>query len=467
MYTLYFAVWVIALQVGIGFLLWRGDARIGWRVRWKDRLGIISAWLVAGIAYLPWLYVMITVQWQWLQTGISYAPGTFHTTPTDLLQLMAQLFGGGGALTVGLYVVGAWGSLVSDRTDNTLGLRLANPAWLAELYVVMGWLVLFPLLAFVNAYGTGTLAARTTVFMTPFIALVVGAGFVRLRFGARWSLLIAYLVVSVGLPPLIQPRLAYDQTAELLATHVNPADLIILETGWDDNAFAYEIRQRLGYDASIIRTLPWVNDRVEPALIVQQIEEALQHAERVWVVNWYQPSQLIPYLSNAETGFVPIVSTQASVGADYQGRFAYDGADNHVKIAGFAQPRLTGEGMGFGTEMILQDALFSASVQVNQPLFVDAWWSVPHPVTLDYSVGLFLLGQDGTVITEYNGAVGESPTRAWQPNQTQIARYAVPTQGVPRGTYELVVAVYHYQTPAQPLLVNNAPRLSLGLVNVR
>lgn len=467
MYTLYFAVWVIGLQVGVGFLLWRGDARVSWRVRWKDRLAVIGAWAVAGVAYLPWLYVMLSVQWQWLQSGISYAPGTFHSTPAEILQLMGQLFGGGLALTVGLYVVGAWGSLVSDRTDNTLGLRLANPAWLAELYVVMGWLVLFPILVLLNTYGTGVLAARTTVFMTPFIAVVVGAGFVRLRQGARWSLLIAYLVVSVGIPPLIQPRLAYEQTAEVLATHINPADLVILETGWDDNAFAYEIRQRLGYDTSVIRTLPWVNDRVEPVLVVSKIGEALQHAERVWVVNWFQPSQLIPHLTHAENGFVPILTTQASVGTDYQGRFAYAGAHDYVLIQGFAQPNLNDVGVSFGTTLTLHEALFSATVQVNQPLYVDAWWSVPRSVALDYSVGVFLLAPNGTVITDYNGAVGATPTSTWQANQLQQARYAIPTHNLARGTYELVMVVYHYETPDQPLMVGELSRLALGLVKVR
>ena len=299
------------------------------------------------------------------------------------------------------------------------------------------------------------------------VALVVGAGFVRLRQGARWSLLVAYLVVSAGIPPLIQPHLAYDQTADVLATHINPADLIILETGWDDNAFAYEIRQRLGYDASIIRTLPWVNDRVEPIQVVSQIGEALQHAERVWVVNWYQPSQLLPYLTNADNGFVSILTTQASVGTDYQGRFAYAGADDHVMIQGFAQPKLGDEGVSFGAELILREALFSASVQADQPLYVDAWWSVPRSLALDYSVGVFLLAHDGTVIADYNGAVGALPTSTWQPNQLQQTRYAIRTDALSRGTYELVMAVYHYETPAQPLMVNDAPHLALGLVNVR
>ncbi|MEO0561718.1 MAG: hypothetical protein AAF125_06375, partial [Chloroflexota bacterium] len=372
-------------------------------------------------------------------------------------------------------------------TDVTLGLRLANPAWLGELYIVLWGLGLFVVLAIVNAF-TGVLSARTTIFLSPALMIVVGAGIVRLRVGVRWSLLAGFVGVSLFLPPLIQPRLDYHVAAAALADRYQPGELVVLETGWDDNAFRYEIARQLPSDAEIIRTLPWVNNRDENMPVVPQIEETLLANERVWVVQWLQPSQVIPYLTE-EAGYTATATTFTGVGDAYRGAFTAHGAADDVRIVRLARPA-DELNATFGDLFTLEGVTFDTMVTPGGVLTVDTRWTVQDTPELDYSVGLALMDDDGeTVATldlsldaDENAAyrytlddgrtIGdptfyERPTSGWEPGDPYHATYAIPLGAVvPAGDYTLTAAVYHFESPEEPLLVDGEGRSVLGTVTV-
>lgn len=485
-YILYFAAWVVLLHVFTGLVLWRGDASREWFVTWRDRAKLVAAWGAALVLYIPWLVVIFTGQWGILTAGITAAPGTFTSSLADLFTLLGLLMGGGLALTAGLYVVGFWGSLVSDRTDVTLGLRLANPAWLGELFIVMWGMGLFVLLAVVNAW-TGVLSARTTVFLSPALLIVVGAGIVRLRVGVRWSLLAGFVGVSLVLPPLIQPRLDYHVAAAALAALHQPGDLVVLETGWDDNAFRYEIRQRLVPGAQIIRTLPWVDNRTGNVPVVPQIADTLAAHDRIWAVQWLQPSQVIPHLT--ASGYTRTQAVFTDVGAQYRGAFTAFGAADEVQVVRLVRPAATLDA-DFGGAFTLRGVTYDEAVPAGGDLSVDLWWTVPERPPLDYSVGLFLLDEAGAVVAETNLSLvtadtphyaytladgltfrvpdyAERPTSAWEPGELVYTGYtlAVPRQ-TPPGDYMLALAVYYFETPAEPLRIDGVPRLDVGLARV-
>ncbi len=485
-YTLYFAVWVVLLHVFTGLVLWRGDSSRDWAVTWADRSKLIVAWIASLLLYTPWLVVIFTEQWSILTAGITAAPGTFTSSLADLLTLLGLLMGGGLALTAGLYVVGFWGSLVSDRTDVTLGLRMANPAWLGELFIVMWGLGLFVLLAVVNIW-TGVLSARTTVFLSPALLIVVGAGIVRLRVGVRWSLLAGFVGVSLVLPPIIQPRLDYHVAAAALTAQHQAGDLVVLETGWDDNAFRYEIRRQLGPDAQVIRTLPWVDNRTGNVPVVPQIEDDLAANDRIWVVQWLQPSQVIPYLT--ENGYTLTNEIFTDVGDQYRGAFTAFGAENEVRVVRLARPATEPEA-DFGDVFTLRGATYDETVPAGGDLSVDLWWTVPESPELDYSVGLFLLDDAGAVVAETNLSLvtvnnsryrytladgltfrvpdyAERATSGWSSGEPIYSGYtlAVPNR-TPSGDYTLEAAVYHFETPAEPLRIDGEPRYRLGAVAV-
>jgi hypothetical protein len=473
-YILYFAVWVALLHALFALVLWRGDVAANWRTSNADRLKVAAAWLVAFVLYIPWLYVIATQQWAILTTGITAAPGSFTSRLPDVLALLELLMGGGLALTAGLYVVGFWGSLVSDRTEVTLGLRMANPAWLGELFIVAWGFGLFVLLVFVNNF-TGVLSARTMLFTAPAWMIVVGAGIVRLRIGVRWSLLAGFVGVSLFLPPLIQPRLDYTLTADALAGVVQDGDLIVLETVWDDNAFRYEIGQAIGTTDAVIRTQPYVNNRDPYQPVVPQVSDALAAANRVWVVQWNSFPEVLPHLQS-DDAFTPLTTLEAYVGAQYAGRFRDVGADDYVQIVGFV--RTDAVNADFDDVLALDGVWLDVN---NDALIVDSVWTAPTTPDRDYSIGVTLLDGE-TVVTSYDTGLAAFPTvsrvrdgvdavppvytSAWEPNTTYPARVTVPLDGVPNGEYSVLVRVYDYQTPDAPLTVGDADAVAVGTVAV-
>jgi mannosyltransferase len=468
MYTLYFGVWVGLLQVIVGLVMWRGDARRNWRVTWPDRAKLVGAWAGALVLYIPWLVIVLLFQWDILTAGIRAAPGTFNSTLPQLADLLGLLMGGGFALTVGLYVVGFWGALVSDRTDVTLGLRFANPIWLAELYVVLWGAGLFVLLALINLSPTEVLSARTTVFLAPAFALVIGAGVVRLRTGVRWSLLGGYIAASVLLPPLIQPRLAYDAAAEAVAQGYSPGDLIVLETVWDDNAFRYELRRALGNDAHIRRTLPWVNNRDPYQPPVPQLQNDIDAARRVWVVQWNSFPEVLPYLRD-NPDWEAVIERQTFVGEQYAGRFRDVGGADEVQVVLFTRAQVSDKPAVFGERFALADALFAESVRGGAALHVDLWWQAVETIDLDYSVGVYLIDQAGRVVVQDDAPPsGVPPTSAWAVDDTVYHdrhSLALPRR-LPPGEYTLAVSVYFHQTPGAPLLADGEGRVDLGPVTI-
>ena len=451
MYVLYFGIWILVVHVLVGMVLWRGDASVNWRITRADRLKLVAAWAGALVLYIPWLIVIFQQQWQLLGSGITAQPWSYNSTLPDLLALLDLLMGGGLALTAGLYVVGLWGSLVSDRTDVTLGLRLANPAWLAELFIVLWGLGLFLLMAILNNF-TGLLSARTTVFLSPALMLVVGAGIVRLRIGVRWSLLAGYIGVSLFLPPLIQPRLDYHVAATALAEHYRPGDFIVLETGWDDNAFRYETRLAVGGDATIIRTLPWVNNRDEALPVVEQIDAQLSTVRRVWVVNWLQPSQVMPHLDAGNANYSLVRQMKTHVGDQYVGRFSSVGGSDEVTLTLYARPQLDGESSTFGDILILEDVLFADDVAHGETITLDMWWRAAEAPELDYSLGIFLVDTlNNTVLAESNTALTPDGTSTWTDDTVHYTLHTltVPDE-LPTGDYHLEAAVYFFEHPEDP-----------------
>ncbi|MEL7236098.1 MAG: hypothetical protein AAGK74_16450, partial [Chloroflexota bacterium] len=379
------------------------------------------------------------------------------------------LIGGGFALTAGLYIIGFWGALVSDRTEVTLGLRLANPAWLGELYIVAWGIILFALLAIVNVF-TGVMSTRTLAFLSPAFMLVIGAGVVRLRTGVRWSLLAGYIAASVLLAPLIQPRLDYDVTANALAEGYSPGDLVVLETVWDDNAFRYEMRRALGNDANVIRTLPWVNNRDPYQPVIPQIENEIAAAERIWVVQWNSAPEVLPYLDNPANGFGRLRTLELSVGEQYLGRFNTVGGRDVVQVVLFGHTQGNADAVTFDDTFALTNAIVNETAEPGETLHIDLWWQALDSPALDYSVGVYLVnGDDEIVLQDDAPPQGVPPTSTWATDGTHYGdrRDLQLPDDLPPGDYTLETSVYFFETPDEPLPADdNETRPVIGNVTV-
>ena len=171
-----------------------------------------------------------------------------------------------------------------------------------NLYLVLAGGGLFVLMIVANLW-VSVVAARTLVFLTPFLMLVAGVGLARIEPRAR--IVFAALIVLLALTgdQVIQPRLDYDVTARTVAEGYSPGDLVLLETGWDDNPFRYELSLALPDEAEIVRTLPWV-DPGSIAPVVPQVADTVRAHRRVWIVQWLTPPQVIPWLESGDDGYI-------------------------------------------------------------------------------------------------------------------------------------------------------------------
>jgi hypothetical protein len=294
----------------IGVLVW-GMLGVVWlflRVPFRTRVRIVGSWIAAVILYIPWIVVMLR-QLSWISEGVVAPPSTIDTFVNTLHLLLGSAF-------VGIAYV--------------LGLaRIARTPNMARIAVLLCGIGLFVLMVVLNT-RVGLMLPRIIVFLVPFLALVAAYGFTIHPIGIIAAVLL--LPFSV---PFEQPRMRYDVAAAELAAHYQPGDLVVLETGWDDNAFLYETRLALGENATIIRTLPWVDNRKPPVPVVPQIEEQLLAHDRVWVVNWLQPTQVIIYY--LQMGVGAREQYQTYVGDAYAGLFPAPELRN-VTISLFVRP---------------------------------------------------------------------------------------------------------------------------------
>jgi 4-amino-4-deoxy-L-arabinose transferase-like glycosyltransferase len=442
LYTQYFGVLALGVEALVGLFLWGAPLR--------RKLKLIGAWGTAGLLYLPWLVVIATQQAGILGSGIAGFPGTIAVTLENLPALGEIVLGSQLALSLGLYMLGAWAILRrSERRQQWTVLRRSGLRGGLIPYgntlkrgVLLGGGGLFVLVLLLSG-RFDFLAPRTLVFLTPLLMVVCGYGLSVMERRAAGILAGSLVVVSLATLQVIQPRLNIGEAAQTISAQVSPDDLVVLEAGWDDNAFAYDLGLALPDGVEIVRTLPWTNDRTGGDPVVPQIESQLAAHDRVWVVQWLQAPQLIPFLATGGLGFRTALSYETPAG-DYGESFG----DPAIRLRLFERPDLEGEPSIFG-----------------DIVHVYLWWSALEAPTLDYSVGVYLLDENGAVRAEHNAAPATSTTE-WTPGAYNFDRHtlAIPTDLAPR-LYRVGVSVYWYADPT-PLQVEGQPYVVVGEVRI-
>lgn len=453
LYTLYLGALIVALQGLFGLFLWRGSMRN------KGRL--FAAWIGAGLLFLPWFLVL--VQQQGISSffgGVGDRPWTYATSLDSLRMFGAMLFSPQIALMLGLYVFGAWAMLTpSPALPRKQGRVLRGGV--ADRYILAAGIGYVIAVFAVNPWF-GMLAARILVIAVPLLVLPVGYGLSLIQPPAQGILAVVLVAVLLLSPAqTIQPRLNLDEAATIITEGYNPGDVVILELGWDDNAAWYEVSRKLGGNAAVIRTLPWVNHvgEAEPAL--PHLAETLNNAERVWVMQWFQPPEVSDALAAGHAGYRPAILTSVPAGEVYATEF-----DAPTIQVGLFE-KVTDEPHSFGDILTLHDALLPDAIQAGIPLHVDLWWSAPAPPELDYSVGVFLGDESGTIITNHQGPPGDMPTTQWQSDTLIFDRHALPIPAdLPPGEYSVLVNAYWYGDQV-PLIVEGGQLLEVGTITVR
>ncbi|MCA0457799.1 MAG: glycosyltransferase family 39 protein [Chloroflexi bacterium] len=493
-YTLYFAVLPLAVQVVVG-LVW------GWRLRntgthpryKKPFFWLIGAWVVTAVLYLPWLWVIATIQFPTLTTGIGNLPGTYAATLANIPPLGELLLSTQWALLLGLGALAVWAIYNTStqpefRRDGIHAVRLPQQG-----AVVLGGVGLLVAM-FILSYRFNLLSGRTLVFLVPMLVVVCGYGASLLETprhegwrrtepakvadvgeGVRVQplspsrlvtpanlLLGAWLLVTLASPTVIQPRIDSDTAAGIVAEDYAAGDLIVLETGWDDNAFAYQLRRVLP-EAEIVRTITRADIYSDQKDLLPALMPQLDSHRRVWVVQWLQAPQIMNALDSGTAGYQPVIRRELPVNADYRQRFG----DSVIQMVLYEKPILDAQSWQFGDLFTLRDALAPTQAHTGERLPIDLWWSVTAQPTLDYSVGVFLLDSSGAVRVDHNGAPSDKPTTIWTADDLYFDRHTLTLPpDLPAGRYSLVVKVYWYGDN-EALPVDGQPFATIGEIEVQ
>lgn len=378
--------WLITYTLSLIFMLYAGYFGLlllgvhGFCFLWlatrRQRWGLLLAWVTALVVYLPWLPSIIR-QFDLIldDEGIRAYPGSFNTTLDGLEQLTGILFGEQFIWLVLLYILGI-GALYRSRK------------YVAVMYLLVSSAGLVAVLLVANLF-IGVVSARTVSFLLPFFMIVCAAGLrglpAVLRRPAVAVLALSFLLTNHE----VQPRLATIDAVDVLAEHVMPGDLVVLETGADDNTFWYEI-QLLDRDVDVIRTLPWVKTRASrrsPQSVVPQIQADISTHNRVWVIQWLQPTQTKPYLMNLPD-FQRLMDVETSTGDTYQERFP----DETVLLTMFERRILFKEPRNFGDELQLAGVVLPERFEAGHTFHIDLWWRALKPPVRGYRIHYVLRG---------------------------------------------------------------------------
>lgn len=478
-YSLYIGVFVVALQAFAGLVLWRGA--------WRDKLKLAAAYLLALTLFAPWLVIGIGGALSKIQRGaITGYLNSIPTTPAGLQSMLEIVLGGQAALGLGLiflvmsresqvlskklraWVRGRYSWNEQDGQGSAVSLqqiRDISPAVFSGLGTRDSGLFLlcsvgvFLLMVVINL-RLGIISERTLAMLAPAVALTLGAGLASLPSPARkW--LLGGLVVWVMLTPQgILPRLNSDSIAQAVADGYSPGDLVILETGFDDAAFGYQLERTLPMtDLRVFRSY-YEYDFPDDDSMMAALDVQIALSERVWLIYWNVPPRMAEKLSGL--GYIRQSRVDVPIGS---GDPLYV-RDPIARVSLWARPPSDSEGVVFGDSLRLDGLTVSPSIPAGgESLHVDMWWTPLAPIDRDYTVGLFLLDSGGVTRAESFGPAPDNPMTRWPLNQPTVERhtFSLPPD-FPVGEYTLLALVYWYETPDAPLRVKNAPSAVVGRV---
>jgi hypothetical protein len=434
LYTLYFGLFILTVHGLIGVFVWRGTLR--------QKANLIGAWVVALVLYIPWIMIILEQLNRLVGSGgIGGFPHSYATTIEGVLQSIGLLSGQQPALLVGLYLLGIWALWRARHRLESMTVALSGGGLLVLMLVLNLWV--------------GVVSARTLVYLTPMLMVICGYGLSQIEPRTRGILAALFVAFVLLNPGVIQARLDSPAVVETLAADYSPGDLIILETGWDENALHYELMQGLPGEPTIIRTI-----RRAKKPLVPQFEEQMQNYDRIWMVNWLQAPQILPFLEGGGLGAHQTLSREVFVGERYD-KFN----DPTINLVLFERPT-SDQAFHYADTFTLHDALVATNAQPGQTLHVDLWWSASQTPTLDYSGGVFLQNSAGVTQVEDNAPLGEIPTSQWAVDDWFFDRrtLTIPATIAP-GEYRIWVNVYWYGD-AQPLLVNGEKGAVIGKIAI-
>jgi 4-amino-4-deoxy-L-arabinose transferase-like glycosyltransferase len=399
LYTHYYTVFAIAAQ-GALILLER---------RWRLLRHAALAAVIAGVVWLPCLpilvYQIVHIRRITGGLGSTFALGAPTESPRLAAGNLLQVATNG---LVWLYV-----PLL------TVGIALQ---WRAPAYrLALLWALLIPAIVLAANFRFSIYNQRYISYVAVGMALVIGSTLAKApRFTRVPALLVVAGLSLWALPAQLPVRAPYRTIFQQVSAAAQPGDVLLLEKANEtENLMNWQYRH---YLAPIL----WHN-------AVQSVSTAAQ-ARRIWYVTDDLGDVQVQRDFKTLEQTHPLQQVIGGCNAIWCYVFQL------MEAPPFTQPVTFEDHMAFwGVDV---DAVTRDSIQTR------LWWKVDQPPSADYSIGLYLLNAQGTLVAQYDGPINNFgkqivPTSQLQPQSIYIdQRTLTLPAGLPAGDYALKLAVY-------------------------
>jgi len=424
LYTQYIGLAGIAVQGIYSVLFLRG----------RKRINAIGTLFAVGLALAPWLLIVVSEQTNNVGTGFN-VPSTL----ASLWDYRINWFTGQWALLIGLALFGLFTLDPTPKSPprqqggdlKATGGEVLKFAPLAPSFLMLGWLIVPVIGAYILNLRTPILIDYRLTQITPAVALLIAFGLGNIR-GTTLGFLVAVILVygaAIDDTPVPRPpwrevgmnATQFAQADDLALAHITPSGdwqvIYYYDRFMPDGVERRSLRQWQLEDGETYAT-------GLPALL-----EANPH---VWFMHWSQDM----------SGFDALQST----GHTQTAVMTEDWLGNDLNVYRFDVIPPEDEAIvTFESGMTLRDVAIHAD-----DLQIDLWWSIDVPTQTDFTVSVILLGQGGVVAQlDVQPFINQRPTSTWTTDDIiydpHILNLIDGLDELPAGEYSVGVKIYAFE----------------------
>ncbi|PJF44352.1 MAG: hypothetical protein CUN55_04380, partial [Phototrophicales bacterium] len=331
------------------------------------------------IAFLPWTFVA------WYQLLIR-PEGILHSMPLswDTLEYLSVDFLGRPPILL-LSLIGlSLGHLKKRQTP--------------YLYSLLWFIVPIIITILVYPFVTVLTDRNMALLLLP-IAILAGQGALWLEPRGRWLLAAIITINGVASLDSYQIHPPWRELATYVAEHYPANETVFMDVRGGDKALRYHLTQLLPADTEIVS----VNQlRLDYGIYFLGVwEQYLQQNEGFWIAYWVNENEhwdIAPRMEQA--GYIRTATYRTyHLGKPIE-LYHYDKLPTLDEVVAL-----------FGGTIRLHRVKYP-SVVTTDTLPVSLWWSSVEPLSVSYSISVFLLNEDGQLVAQQDGPPqdGNAPT---------------------------------------------------------
>ncbi|MBC7813221.1 MAG: glycosyltransferase family 39 protein [Burkholderiales bacterium] len=300
-------------------------------------------------------------------------------------------------------------------------------------------LIIPVIIAYVVAGTERPITGRNFFIIMPALALALAYGLSRLPKWIGHAAIVAYTVAGISVYAPLAITENYPAITADMHANLSPGEPLLIDMGpdiWHYIPFAFYFQQAgILNDDMIAMSEHWPLELARlqvhplPTLdthdLVVEAQNIIDGQARFTVVGWYTH----PFRDNLLSA---LRANYAEVRREEYGS---------IIVSEYAQAPQSEPRIVFGDMFALTAWEIPPQAAACQPFSVTTWWKTVDPPDNNYSLGLYLVDDDGVVVAQSDGAPANSLTLQWTP-MLPYADVRVLQAPCESGDYTLRAAVY-------------------------